>query len=533
MSTHRADPRLPVVPQPLGPFWILVLRMHELTIKGRNPEALRGADVLELIGRTIGDEPTQRFAIQIRMYALMGLGRLEEALTAGEALLLRHRVAGRIVDEAKVLADMGNILIRIGRVGEGLHFAAQANLMLEQVPRIHPRRASAFSSVGDAARAAELYELADAAGRAMLDGLPAHHPDRTAAELQRAEFLMEWALRLEQVGRVDEAASRFLASVRLIRPWVEEYRRFGPTADAPLASAVLAVALAKLGEVDEAVELAEPLIAPTRTQGQHHEARLAHLAHGIALRARGDYQRARREFVAADELTVGAGQSTQRMIIHYELGLLAVAEHPTAERDMLSALRAQAQHLWHLRSERIVMLRQARRRVELEAERTRADEAALQDPLTGLGNRRRFDQQMALIDQPDQRPDPLVLLLVDVDRFKAINDTYSHGVGDRVLIQIAQVLRAHCRRADVPVRFGGDEFAIFVHGDLNMATRIGERIRRAIAGHRWHELMPDMCVTVSVGAAPLRDGMAAGQLFDAADRQLYAAKRGGRDQLAA
>jgi diguanylate cyclase (GGDEF)-like protein len=141
---------------------------------------------------------------------------------------------------------------------------------------------------------------------------------------------------------------------------------------------------------------------------------------------------------------------------------------------------------------------------------------------------------MALLDRgEDLRSDPLVLLLVDVDTFKDINDTYSHGVGDRVLVEIARLLQEHCRRDDVPVRFGGDEFAVFVAGDLSTAARIGERVRRTVATYPWHEIAVGMRVTLSMGAAELRAGMVARQLFDAADRQLYAAKHRGRDQLAA
>ncbi|GII21522.1 tetratricopeptide repeat-containing diguanylate cyclase [Planosporangium mesophilum] len=534
MGTGVDDRRLPVFPDPLGGFKVLVMRMHELTIKGRNPEALRAADVFELIARLAGDARGLKFAVQTRMYALIGLGRLQEALAAGESLLRQHRAAGNTVDEAKTLADVAEILIRLGRLDEGLQSVARAIILLDQAPRAHARYLSALSSLGDAARAAELYELADTSARSMTDGRPEGHPDREAGELQRAEFLVEWALRLEHIGRADEAISRYQLSERLLGYWVEVYRRAGHPADAPLATALLAIALVKLGQVDEAVALAGPMIVPMRDRGQFHEARLAHLAYGIALRARGDYREARREFVAAEELTASAGQTTQRLIIQHELALLAVAEHPEAGRHVLTALRAQAQHLWSLRLERIAMLRQARRRMELEAEWTRADAAAFQDPLTGLGNRRRFDQQMALLDRGvESRPNRLVLLLVDVDKFKDINDTYSHGVGDRVLVEIARALQGHCRRADVPVRFGGDEFAIFVPGDLATAARIGERIRRSVATYPWHEIAPGMRVTVSMGAAALRDGMVAGHLFDAADRQLYAAKHRGRDQLAA
>lgn len=531
MGEAMEDPRLPVVPHSLGGFPALTMWMHDLTVKGRNWEALRATDIVELWARTVGDSRALIFVTQTRMYAFIGLGSLQEALTAGEALLRLHRAVGATVDEAKTLADVAEILIRMGRLDEGLNLMARATSILDETPRSHRRHLSAISSLADAARAAELYELADSTARIQIEGLEPGTPDREAGELQRAEFLLEWALRLEHIGLTEEATARYAASVRLIQPWVELYRRSGPTAEAPLATAVLANALAKLGRIDEAAALAEPMILATRERGQHHEARLAHFAYGVVLRSRGDYQGARREFTAAVELSTHSGQTTQRLIFQHELALLAIAEHPEA-RPVLSALQAQAQHLWNLRLERIAMLRQARRRVELEAERTRADAAALQDPLTGLGNRRCFDQQMALLDRED-RPDRLTLLLVDIDNFKPINDTYSHTAGDQVLVQIARALKTHCRGVDVPVRFGGDEFAVFIHGDLSIAARIGERIRRMIATHPWNEIALGLRVTVSLGAAALRDGMAADELFEAADKQLYAAKSRGRDQLAA
>jgi len=272
---------------------------------------------------------------------------------------------------------------------------------------------------------------------------------------------------------------------------------------------------------------------PVRRQNQDWEARLAHLAYGIALRDHGDLTAARRELVAAEELSAQAGQTTQRLIVQFELAVLAAREVPdTTARDLLAALRGQADLLWRLRLERMMMLRQARRRIELEAARAYADQAALQDPLTGLGNRRAFDRQMALVDAAAE-PEPLVLMLVDVDRFKTINDRYSHAAGDAVLREVGTVLQTQCRQGDVPVRFGGDEFAVFLRTDMVSAARVGERVRRALLARDWNEVAAGLRVTVSIGAAAMRAGLTARQLFDLADRHLYKAKHRGRDQWAA
>ena len=415
------------------------------------------------------------------------------------------------------------MLIKLGRLDEGLHRLARATALLEHSSRSNERYMSAMSSVSEAARAAELYELADSSAEYAVQAFEPDSAQRAAAELQQAELLLEWGLRLEHVGLVEEANLRYSRSVDLVHYWVPTYQ------DAPLALALRTLGLAKIGRFDEAFAIAAPMVVPLRAAGHEHEARLVHLALGVILRGKGDLRAARREFIAAEELTTS---HAQRLIFQYELAMLAAMENPgESSSAMLTALRGQARYLWRLRLERRAMLQQARRRLELEAARAHADQAAAEDALTGLGNRRQFDLQIEALD--DGFAGAVVLLLVDVDRFKGINDQYSHGVGDRVLREIATVLRAHCREEDVAIRFGGDEFALFLRTDLPTAARIGERIRRVIASRDWSELGFGLRVTLSIGVAALIDGMSGQDLFDVADRQLYVAKRNGRDQLAA
>jgi diguanylate cyclase len=519
-----ATTRLPAPRWPFGPFHHLTLQVHDLTVQGRNSEALLLADRLERIVDLLGDERSVGMIWQGRMYALISLGRLQEALVTGERLLERHRAAGARGGEARVLADTAEILIKLGRLDEGLRRLAGATRILDRLPLGNARYIAALSSICEAARAAELFELADASAAYAMQSFPLDPAQRASVGFQRAELLLEWGLRLEHVGLVEEADVRFARAVALVRPWVE-----AEFSDAPLATALYALGLVKTGAVDEALEIAAGLVGPLRAGGHEHEARLAHLAYGIALRHRGDFAEARREFLAADEL---APLSPQRLIFQYELAHLAfVAQPGEATAPLFAAVRAQARHLWNLRNERRSMLQQARRRVELEAARERADRAAAQDALTGLGNRRQFDRQLDRLGEGGSGA--AVLLLVDVDRFKGINDRYSHGTGDRVLREVAMVLRAHCRQDDVAVRLGGDEFALFLRCDLATAARVGARIRDVIAARDWNELAFGLRVTLSVGVAALADGMTGRDLYDLADRHLYAAKRGGRDRVAA
>jgi diguanylate cyclase len=512
------DIRLPALVLPFGPFGDLALRVHDLTVQGRHPDALRLADETEWIAVALGDDRTVSMIRLGRMYAFIALGRLSEALVVGESLVLMQSAIGPRASVAKIIADTAEVLIKLGRIDDGLHLLARATALLEVAPRGGVRYISAMSSMSDAARAAELFELADECLSVTFD---ASSSDlyRSASDMQRAELLLEWGLRLEQIGRGDEAHVRFTTSVSLLRHWSQFY------GDAPLAGALLALGFAKTGQTDEALALVHTLLLPLRAGDQRHEARLVHLAYGVALRAKGDLRAARREFVAANEL---AEQPGQRLILQYELASLAAVEFPgETTQTMLAVLRGQIRHLWRLRLDRRLMLRQASRRVELEAARVRADRAAASDALTGLGNRRLFDQHI------DSLKGVVVLLLVDVDKFKDINDRYSHGIGDRVLREVAAVLRAHCRQDEVATRFGGDEFALFLNADLPAGARVGERIRQVIFARDWNELATGLRVTLSIGVAAFAEGMTGGELFDHADRQLYAAKRQGRNRLAA
>jgi diguanylate cyclase len=111
-----------------------------------------------------------------------------------------------------------------------------------------------------------------------------------------------------------------------------------------------------------------------------------------------------------------------------------------------------------------------------------------------------------------------------------VNDAYSHIAGDRALREVATILRAHCRAEDVPVRYAGDEFTIFLRGDATVGREVAERIRAAVARA---EILAGVRVTVSVGLAVLTDGMTGNDLFRLADERLYAAKWSGRNTVAA
>ena len=165
------------------------------------------------------------------------------------------------------------------------------------------------------------------------------------------------------------------------------------------------------------------------------------------------------------------------------------------------------------------------------------EELAVTDALTGLANRRRFDQCLATEWRRGMRShNPLSVLLVDVDLFKSYNDRYGHLSGDACLRLIAETARSVITRpGDLIARFGGEEFAVILPNTLNEgAAAVAVGLCDALRERRLqHEGNPLGVITVSVGCATITPqfGQHAASLVDIADQALYKAKRGGRNQV--
>jgi diguanylate cyclase (GGDEF)-like protein len=166
------------------------------------------------------------------------------------------------------------------------------------------------------------------------------------------------------------------------------------------------------------------------------------------------------------------------------------------------------------------------------------DAKSRRDPLTGLPNRRSLDEAIEACDQPAAGGEELAVILIDIDHFKAFNDTAGHQAGDVCLKRVAGIIQGELRDyADDIFRFGGEEFIVVLRGiNLPIAVRISERIRRAVEESAIPH--PALCegevVTVSLGVASafLSREIRVGLVISAADAALYSAKRNGRNQVA-
>ncbi len=157
---------------------------------------------------------------------------------------------------------------------------------------------------------------------------------------------------------------------------------------------------------------------------------------------------------------------------------------------------------------------------------------ALTDPLTLLANRRAFDERLAEeTDRANRHARALSVMLVDVDHFKAINDRFGHATGDRVLVNLADSLRAVMRGGDLLARIGGDEMAMILPDcALEQAAQVAERMLAAVRADS--ALARRHGVTLSAGVAGLATGQSADHLLRCADQALYAAKNEGRNRVA-
>ena len=174
----------------------------------------------------------------------------------------------------------------------------------------------------------------------------------------------------------------------------------------------------------------------------------------------------------------------------------------------------------------------------LSLELKKVKEESLRDPLTDAYNRRAFDREIRrAVEGSTLSPAPFALLLIDIDDFKGINDTYGHQLGDRVLISLSHKCAQLVRSDDFFARYGGEEFALILPGaSLRNAAKKARQICKAIAATRYAtDDAPGsstISLTVSIGVSALRKGDSVSALIDRADKALYQAKAAGKNRAA-
>ncbi len=207
----------------------------------------------------------------------------------------------------------------------------------------------------------------------------------------------------------------------------------------------------------------------------------------------------------------------------------ALAEEREFSRAQSAEIRRRSTHIAQASAWREAVVEKNQAVSALEAERAHLEALSLHDPLTGLKNRRFLDDFLRRQMEQDMT---LTLALVDVDRFKSINDRFSHKAGDDVLVAIAKAMSACLRETDIAVRLAGDEFVIVMPGaNPKSAEGLRQRLKDAVRNRDWGAVAPGLCdVSISVGLAHANAGQSLESIVDAADREMYADKRRARGE---
>ena len=166
---------------------------------------------------------------------------------------------------------------------------------------------------------------------------------------------------------------------------------------------------------------------------------------------------------------------------------------------------------------------------ELTQKNKLIEELTVTDALTGLGNRRRFDERLsAEIARARRDKTAMSMVMLDIDHFKAVNDSLGHDAGDLVLKQLSRLLALHVRAIDSAIRFGGEEFVVLMPGACAAeAAQTAERLRQALEAHFKNGITPGL--TASFGVAELLPGELGRQLLKRSDAAMYRAKQQGRN----
>jgi diguanylate cyclase (GGDEF)-like protein len=165
-----------------------------------------------------------------------------------------------------------------------------------------------------------------------------------------------------------------------------------------------------------------------------------------------------------------------------------------------------------------------------ELQRQQLQELSIQDPLTGIHNRRAMENELEIAVATAKRSgSPFGILMVDLDHFKEVNDQFGHEAGDRVLVACARLIQQSTRAADRGFRFGGEEFVVLLAGTKISGLKLAaENLRHKVGTELRH---PGGIITASVGGAILRPGEAWQEWLHRADAMLYRAKQGGRNRV--
>ena len=473
-----------------------------------------------------------------RSYALCE--KFEEAESAANEALAHFRVSGSVRGQAFALNALGVVAIRRGIPSRALEVAGEAVVLARAAedPILQVRIANTLGIVlNDIGRLSEAVQIFEEGLRAAR-GFPGEAVVlRLRSNLSLA--LGRWSLKEHDEGapeatwrpraeRAIELMETTLQTWREQEKWVEISGALDHLAVSHIVLGNLAAAHASLDEAESLMDASAPhsmvffSCARARAHLHANEPQLAlhALERGrVAADSRGGHMHMDELFRLKSLAHESRGEWQEALVAHKRF-------HELRSRLVLDRAEQQAAGL-------AVALNTERALRQVSEERDRAERAHIEarhDQLTGLANRRRFDEFLDGVLPRASDEHPVSLVLIDLDHFKSINDRYRHLAGDAALRWVATHLQAQCRQTDLPARLGGDEFALVLAAPLEVAHQVCTRLRVAIA-QRATDLPADVIIRLSAGIAEATAPCDAMHLFRRADEALFAAKAAGRDTV--
>ena len=475
-------------------------------------------------------------------------GEHVEAARLHLAALEIQRATGDVVGESNSLSHLGHAAYLVGDYGSSLEYH-QASLALREhtgdragvgyslinVGIIHGQLGEPERVREHMLRALEILEADDPQAAAVcLANIGNAYADQ-GRHAEALEYLERAAEELRAIGHADEASclsdlgrihqargddpaarAYYLRSLQLARS--RDARIYQPEILIRLGSleARLGDVEAGLAHLHEALELAEAQGARQQVYAAYEALARVHEIRGepaLALEHFRAYHHAWREVFSTE-----TNLRIQSAMLRGEV---------RRSRREAEILRQKNEALSHADEEKARLLEQLRTQAAELERQTR------EDALTGLSNRRHLDR---LLDAEWERAlrfgRALTLAMLDLDRFKGVNDRFSHAVGDEVLRIVARILRDHTRGVDVVARYGGEEFSlVLVETRKDEAVRLCDRLRERVQGYDWSVIHPDLEVTLSAGLASIDEADTPEELLGIADARLYNAKHAGRNRV--
>lgn len=512
----------------LGMLYVRAVALHCL---GDHESAVTTAEMMlditaQRVGltnlTTVGATTSGAWTAELTSLAAPAVVSGAEAQTAGwQSIALSFRATQHML--------LSELNPQVFDMGATLQDLAQAEAALSNDVTDGFVLATAHTGLGHGYHALRLYELALPQYEAALEASLSHSADvalmsAVTNQLDLAELHLNWSVELHRIRETDRARDKSTTAARHAA-LAQEYASTDDTRAYAASAALLAACADSTGSPDEVVERIREAILGVEGHGLRASRAFALPFLAWALE-RADQLPEALEVAAeaCDALPPDASWMRISAAYHTRAALLARSGTDSA-RVGLAYGDQLAKTMWGQRLRTLQDARSVQILERVTLERDRVQVLAHTDALTGVGNRRAFDVRVAELGMGASDAD-VAIIVVDVDRLKAVNDAGGHEAGDLTLQAVAGALIGEVRTADLVARLGGDEFVAVIEGvDQADATALAARMIEAVSAAL------GATVTVSVGVATGRAAEAGAGLLRSADRAMYAAKRASRDAM--